>query len=123
VVMDLLWCDVGPNLDACRSIRVELWAREERIWSWDSGRSVWFVLTLYMATFRRSRSASAFYILLALSCHMTRMLDDTHTSLASSWETTRGAPNEAIVRTGRGRGARSSGSVIFVICESRRSES
>jgi len=54
---------------------------------------------------------------------MTRMLGDTRTSLASSWETIRGAPNEAIVNAGGGRGARSSGSVMFVICESRRSES
>lgn len=57
---------MGSNLDAGRSARVELLARVERIWSRDSGRSVWFVLTLYMATFRRRRSASAFYILSAV---------------------------------------------------------
>jgi hypothetical protein len=68
-VMSLLWYGAGANLDAVRSVRVELWAREERIWSWDNGRSVWFVLTLYIATFRRSRSASAFYLLSALGAY------------------------------------------------------
>jgi hypothetical protein len=68
-VTSLLWYGAGANLDAGRSVRVELWAREERIWSLDNGRSVCFVLTLYIATFRRSRSASAFYLLSALGAY------------------------------------------------------
>src|ERR1700694_1243984 len=53
------------GLDAGRSLRAELGALDDRIWSWDNGRSVWFVLTLYMATLRRNRSASAIYLLSA----------------------------------------------------------